>query len=305
MSVIDTENLTKKFGDFTAVNSVNLSVESGEILGFLGPNGSGKTTVIRMLLGILTPTEGKIHVLGYSIPRQSEEMRQQIGYMSQKFSLYLDLTVEENIIFYAGVYGIRDPARCNLVLEQTGLLDKKRKRVADLSTGWKQRLALAAAMVHEPRLLFLDEPTAGVDPKSRRAFWNIIYELAQSGVTILVTTHYMDEAEYCSRVGIISNGNLLAIDSPFRLKRAYLKGKAYELAVESDLLGTLEKMKTCPLLLQTRLLGEHIGIMLKPSITRNDFLIWSKQQKIPDFQLRIVQPSLEDVFLSVVASTNL
>jgi ABC-2 type transport system ATP-binding protein len=195
LPVIYVENLTRRFGDFVAVDHINFEVNAGEVVGYLGPNGSGKTTTIRMLLGLLEPTEGEATVLGFDAFKQSEEVRARSGYMSQKFAIYDDLTVLENLTFYGGVYGITDKARIAHTLEQVGLQGHEPTLTRSLSAGWRQRLALAIALVHEPKLLFLDEPTSGVDPTARRAFWDLIYELAESGVTILVTTHYMDEAE--------------------------------------------------------------------------------------------------------------
>ena len=197
LPVIYVENLTRRFGDFTAVDHINFEVNAGEVVGYLGPNGSGKTTTIRMLLGLLAPSEGEATVLGYDVVRQSEEVRARVGYMSQKFAIYDDLTTLENLTFYGGVYGITDKDRIMRTLELVGLSGHESTLTRDLSTGWRQRLSLAIALVHEPKLLFLDEPTSGVDPTARRAFWDLIYQLAESGVTVFVTTHYMDEAEYC------------------------------------------------------------------------------------------------------------
>ena len=217
--VIRVANLTRRFGDFVAVDRVSFQVEKGEIVGYLGPNGSGKTTTIRMLLGLLRPSEGQATVLGHDAFRESEAVRSRAGYMSQKFALYDDLTAWENLVFYGGVYGISDRRQIGQTLEKTGLMGHENELTASLSAGWRQRLALAIALVHRPELLFLDEPTSGVDPTARRAFWDLIYELADRGVTILVTTHYMDEAEYCEHVGIMRDGKLLAIDTPEALKR--------------------------------------------------------------------------------------
>jgi len=212
--VISVENLTRRFGDFVAVDHVSFEVKAGEVVGYLGPNGSGKTTTIRMLLGLLEPNEGKATVLGFDAFKQSEQVRSRAGYMSQKFAIYDDLTVLENLTFYGGVYEITDKARIRQTLELVGLTGHESTLTRSLSAGWRQRLALGIALVHEPKLLFLDEPTSGVDPTARRAFWDLIYELAEGGVTILVTTHYMDEAEYCERVGIMRAGKLLAMDTP-------------------------------------------------------------------------------------------
>lgn len=214
------ENLTKKFGDFTAVNNISFKVRKGSIFGFLGPNGSGKSTTIRMICGVLRPTSGLGNVMGYDIVKQTEKVRQNIGYMSQRFSLYEDLTVEENLDFYAGVYTLKNEARKQRKKEliiMAGLEGKEKKLAGTLSGGWKQRLALGCALIHKPQLLILDEPTAGVDPVSRRVFWQIIHELSRQGITIFVTTHYMDEAESCDEVGFIFNSNLMKIAAPKQL----------------------------------------------------------------------------------------
>src|SRR5512137_2864262 len=209
--VIEVNQLTKRFGDFTAVNRVSFAMQAGEVLGYLGPNGSGKTTTIRMLLGLLQPNDGSARVLGYDIRTEAELIRPQVGYMSQKFALYDELTMRENLEFYAGVYGLHRRERTRRVqdvLQMLGLLERQNDRAGELSGGWRQRLALGTALVHQPKLLFLDEPTSGVDPSARRAFWDLIYDLAQRGVTIFVTTHYMDEAEHCHRAGIMFRGQL-------------------------------------------------------------------------------------------------
>ena len=229
---IEVLGLTKKFGDFVAVNNVNFEVHRGEIFGFLGPNGAGKTTTIRMLLGLLTPTSGTAKVIGYDVVKENDTMRKHIGYMSQKFSLYNDLTVEENLNFYGGVYGVRGSKlkeRKQYILKMAGLIGRERELTRNLSGGWKQRLALGAAIIHEPEALFLDEPTAGVDPISRRAFWELIYELAEAGTTILVTTHYMDEAEHCQNLVFIQRGNLVAKGSPEEIKATKMHGDVVEI----------------------------------------------------------------------------
>lgn len=219
-AAIQCEQLTKRFGDRVAVNSLTLTVPRGSIYGFLGPNGSGKSTTIRMLCGLLTPTTGKGTVLGFDVMTQSEEIKQRIGYMSQKFSLYEDLTVEENLDFYAGVYRLgaaeRKERKAELI-EMAGLTGREKQLAGSLSGGWKQRLALSCALLHKPELLILDEPTAGVDPVSRRIFWDVIHELAGKGITVLVTTHYMDEAQTCDWIGFIFFGNLLAEGTPQEL----------------------------------------------------------------------------------------
>ncbi|MCM3144178.1 ABC transporter ATP-binding protein [Brevibacillus sp. MER 51] len=219
-AAIQCEQLTKRFGDRVAVNSLTLTVPRGSIYGFLGPNGSGKSTTIRMLCGLLAPTTGKGTVLGFDVMTQSEEIKQRIGYMSQKFSLYEDLTVEENLDFYAGVYRLgaaeRKERKAELI-EMAGLTGREKQLAGSLSGGWKQRLALSCALLHKPELLILDEPTAGVDPVSRRIFWDVIHELAGKGITVLVTTHYMDEAQTCDWIGFIFFGNLLAEGTPQEL----------------------------------------------------------------------------------------
>ncbi len=220
---VTVENLEKRFGDFVAVDRVSFEVHQGEVFGFLGPNGAGKSTTIRMLCGILQPSGGRGTVAGFDIFTQPEQIKANIGYMSQKFSLYQDLTVEENIDFYSGIYCIpreKKSERKEWVIEMAGLTEHRHQPTAILSGGWKQRLALGCAILHEPPIIFLDEPTSGVDPISRRKFWDLIYELAGQGVTIFVTTHYMDEAEYCDRLGMIYRGELIALDTPRAMKAA-------------------------------------------------------------------------------------
>ncbi len=226
--VIDVHNLTRRFGDQMAVNGVTFSVRRGEVFAFLGPNGSGKSTTIRMLCGILLPTSGEGHVLGFDIVRQSEQIKQHIGYMSQRFALYEDLSVWENLEFYAGVYNVprgQRRARLEELIAMAGLEGRKRQLAGQLSGGWKQRLALGCAIVHRPPLLFLDEPTAGVDPVSRRHFWMMIHGLAHQGITVFVTTHYLDEAEHANRVAMIYNGVLRALAPPAELRRSALQGQ--------------------------------------------------------------------------------
>ncbi len=218
---IQTDNLTRKFGDFTAVDNITFKVEKGEIFGFLGANGAGKTTAMRMLTGLLTPTSGKASVSGNDVYTQAESIKKTIGYMSQKFSLYDDLTSEENIEFYGGIYGIPGTelnVKTEEVIESVGLGDVRNKLVRSLPLGWKQKLAFSIAILHEPKIVFLDEPTGGVDPVTRRQFWEKIYEVSNRGITVFVTTHYMDEAEYCDRISIMVDGRIDAIGSPQNLK---------------------------------------------------------------------------------------
>jgi ABC-2 type transport system ATP-binding protein len=220
--VVKIENLTKRFGGFTAVDNVTLDVYHGEIFGFLGPNGAGKSTTIRILCGLLAPTSGRAMVAGFDVAQDPESVRRNIGYMSQKFSLYDDLTVEENLNFFSGIYGVSKdlrPERKRRVLEMAGLTDRRTSLTGVLSGGWKQRLALGCAILHEPPILFLDEPTSGVDPLARRAFWDLIYDFSAAGQTVFVTTHYMDEAEYCHRIALMYRGRTVALDSPKELKK--------------------------------------------------------------------------------------
>lgn len=222
--VITAEKLTKRFGGFTAVDGITFSVRRGEIFGFLGANGAGKTTAMRMLCGLSVPTSGKATVAGFDVYKQNEEIKKSIGYMSQKFSLYEDLTVRENIRFYAGIYGksgnfIRE--KTALLLNELNMEGEANKLVGSLPLGWKQKLAFSVSVFHEPEIVFLDEPTGGVDPVTRREFWHLIYEAAEKGITVFVTTHYMDEAEYCNRVSIMVDGRIEALDSPAQLKQTY------------------------------------------------------------------------------------
>ena len=221
---ITVDHLTKKFGAFTAVDSISFEVSTGEIFGFLGANGAGKTTAMRMLCGLLIPTSGKANVAGFDVYKQTENIKKNIGYMSQKFSLYEDLTVKENIRFYAGIYGkdnsfIKD--KTATLLKQLHLENEANKLVGSLPLGWKQKLAFSVAVFHEPDIVFLDEPTGGVDPVTRREFWHMIYEAAERGITVFVTTHYMDEAEYCDRISIMVDGRIDALDTPNQLKHTY------------------------------------------------------------------------------------
>ena len=223
-TIITTTSLTKRFGDFTAVDQISFDVYKGEIFGFLGANGAGKTTAMRMLCGLSLPTSGKATIAGFDVYKQTENIKRSIGYMSQKFSLYEDLTVRENMQFYGGIYGMTNAfikEKTIQVLRQLHLEDKANLLVSSLPLGWKQKLAFAVAVFHEPRIVFLDEPTGGVDPVARRDFWNMIYEAAESGITVFVTTHYMDEAEYCDRISIMVDGRIEAMDTPRALKRMY------------------------------------------------------------------------------------
>jgi ABC-2 type transport system ATP-binding protein len=296
--VIRVENLTRRFGDFVAVDHINFQVEEGEVVGYLGPNGSGKTTTIRMLLGLLEPSDGKATVLGYDAFRQSEEVRARAGYMSQKFALYDDLTVLENLTFYGGVYGIREKARIKATLEQVGLIGHDSTLTKSLSAGWRQRLALGIAIVHQPRLLFLDEPTSGVDPTARRAFWDLIYKLAEGGVTILVTTHYMDEAEYCERVGIMRDGKLLAMDTPSKLKETVVPGDIWEVFAE-PLQNGLAALHETKGVLRVGLAGDHIRTITERGMQKSDLQRELGEKNVHVTDIVPGEPTLEDVFISL------
>ncbi len=296
--VILVENLTRRFGDFVAVDHVNFEIEAGEVVGYLGPNGSGKTTTIRMLLGLLQPSEGRATVLGFDAFRQSEQVRTRAGYMSQKFALYDDLTVLENLTFYGGVYGIRKRGRIQDTLEMVGLTGHDSEMTRSLSAGWRQRLALGIALVHQPKLLFLDEPTSGVDPTARRAFWDLIYDLAEGGVTILVTTHYMDEAEYCERVGIMRDGKLLALDSPQNLKKQVIPGDVWEVYAE-PLEGGLEVLREAAGVLRVGLAGDHIRTITEKGKAKESLVHALKANGVNVGNVAAGEPTLEDVFLSL------
>jgi ABC-2 type transport system ATP-binding protein len=313
--VVQAEGLTRRFGDFLAVDHISFALQPGEVVGYLGPNGSGKTTTIRMLLGLLWPTEGSARVLGYDCVSQAEQIRARVGYMSQKFALYHELTVRENLDFYAGVYGVRDRRRVAQVLELTGLSGQENQRAGQLSAGWRQRLALGTAIIHSPKLLFLDEPTSGVDPTARRAFWDLIYELVASGVTALVTTHYMDEAEYCGRVGIMRDGRLLAMDAPSALKHSALPGLAWDVFVEeyptigeqagdtdralpSPLLAALDALEGSDCVLRAGLVSDHLRA-ITPAIDRETLMSLLAGAGLSAIRLEQVEPTLEDVFLAL------
>jgi ABC-2 type transport system ATP-binding protein len=295
--VIVVENLTRRFGDFVAVDHINFEVQAGEVVGYLGPNGSGKTTTIRMLLGLLKPSDGKATVLGYDVFKQSEEIRARVGYMSQKFAIYDDLTTLENLTFYGGVYGINDKARIQHTLELVGLKGHESTLTRDMSTGWRQRLSLGIALVHEPKLLFLDEPTSGVDPTARRAFWDLIYELAEGGVTILVTTHSMDEAEYCERVGVMRDGKLLAMDTPTRLKESIIKGDVWEVYAQPLERG-VEILTAIQGVDRVGLTGDHLRV-ISSHVEKEAMRGLLSKEGIMVEKIERGEPTLEDVFLTL------
>ncbi len=298
---IDAHELTKRFGDFTAVAGVSFRVARGQIFGFLGPNGAGKTTTIRMLLGVLAPTSGRATVLGYDVARQAHHLRQHIGYMSQKFSLYNDLTVVENLDFYAGVYGVRGAQlarRKAEILEMAGLHGREREITRHLSGGWKQRLALGAALIHEPEMLFLDEPTAGVDPLSRRSFWDLLYDLAAAGTTILVTTHYMDEAENCQQLAFIQQGQLTAIGTPETIKVSEMRGQVLEVACDRPDVA-LATLRDTRLFDEVALYGSLLHVVTNDADAHvaviTEILAAAGVQEVV---VARIAPSLEDVFIA-------
>ncbi len=296
---LEVEGLTKKFGDFTAVNHVTFSVQPGEVLGYLGPNGSGKTTTIRMLCGLMEPTEGTARVLGTDVTRYPEQVKPHIGYMSQKFALYDDLTVLENLQFYAGVYEIpahNEAKRIDEVLAMAGLQSRRKAFTSELSGGWRQRLALGCALIHHPPLLFLDEPTSGVDPVARREFWDLIYQFASEGTTIFITTHYMDEAEHCNRTAFMYRGRLLAFDTPSRLKAEYLKGAAWDLAA-TPLLEAVERLSETDGIAQASLHGDRAHVIVKPgSWTPEALKSYLSDKGVSVQSIETVESTLEDVF---------
>lgn len=301
---IEVINLTKRFGSFTAVDSINFQVRQGEIFGFLGPNGAGKSTTIRMLCGILKPTEGTGTIAVYDISKHQEEIKKQIGYMSQRFSLYEDLTVAENINFYGGIYGLKSDKlkeRRAYIINMAGLAGREKSLVAELSAGWKQRLALGCAIIHQPKILFLDEPTSGVDPISRRNFWDLIYQVASEGATVLVTTHYMDEAEHCDRLSLIYRGKLIAIGTPDELKGSY-SGELLE--VECDpLMEGLEVLSKNSLIHDLALFGASLHLTVSDSQAAvPEIKNALNQASIRVARIEQVQPSLEDVFVSLIES---
>ena len=296
--IVEVHDLTKRFGDFTAVDHVNFDVRRGDVLGYLGPNGSGKTTTLRMLLGLLLPDEGRGTVLGYDIVRQAETIRTRVGYMSQKFALYDELTVWENLSFYAGVYGVQEQGRLHEVLDLLGLAGMQGDRASDLPIGWRQRLALATAIAHEPQLLILDEPTSGVDPIARRIFWDLIYTLSDQGVTAFVTTHYMDEAEYCNRVGIMRRGRLLALDTPSALKQSALPGLVWDVHAE-PMLEALEALEALPEVSRAGLAGDHLRAITDSSVSAHDLQERLIGQGLEVPSVAQIEPTLEDVFLAL------
>ena len=310
MSAITTDQLTIRFGEFTAVSGVSLAVNEGEIFGFLGPNGSGKTTLIKALCGLLTPDAGRGEVLGYDCVTEADEIRRRVGYMSQNFSLYTDLTVEENIEFYAGIYGLGGEdlrRRKRQVIELTHLEPYLDRRAGKLSGGWKQRLALACAFIHEPRLLFLDEPTAGIDPVARRDLWDLLFELSGRGVTFFVTTHYMDEAERCGRVGYIYLSKLIAYGTPEELKQAPEVSPPGTRRIEVYTLRTaaaLSALKRKPYVRSATIFGQAIHLLMEEAVGLEEVKADLGRDGFTQVEMRPILPSLEDVFVTLTQTMN-
>lgn len=300
------EDLTKRFGDFTAVNNINFQVKRGEIFGFLGPNGSGKTTTIRMMLGLMQPTLGTVQVLNMDVSRRGKEIRPQVGYMSQRFSLYNDLTVQQNLQFYGKAYGLNGGTlkeRMEAALKMAGLEGREHTLTRELSGGWRQRLALSVAIIHRPILIFLDEPTAGVDPVSRRTFWDLLYRLVAEGITVFVTTHYMDEAEHCHRLALIQRGSLIATGSPTEIKQEMMRGEVLEItttdAIETmRLLREASEANRLPIE-EVELYGSLVHVVAPEMATiQNQIAEVLREADIEPQAMAVIEPSLEDAFIA-------
>ena len=298
---VEVENLVKRFGDFTAVDRISFQTRTGEVFGFLGPNGSGKSTTIRILCGLLHPTSGRATVAGYDVVQSPELIRRNIGYMSQKFSLYADLTVFENLRFYAGMYGV--PAadlrgRIDGALEMAGLRGRESSPTGTLSGGWKQRLALGCAVLHRPPIVFLDEPTSGVDPLSRRLFWELIQRMSDDGVTIFVTTHYMDEAEYCNRLALMNSGKLIALGTPTELKLGSIQGSL--MLLDCDRLGdAIELVRRFDGVRDAAVFGNALHLVVSDAALVPAIRAALEAAAIPVVGLHQIRPSLEDAFVAL------
>jgi len=300
-SVVSVRGLRRVFGKFVAVDNINLDVKKGEVFGFLGPNGAGKSTTIKMLCGLLLPSGGGGIVGGFDIIRESEEIKKNIGYMSQKFSLYEDLSVEQNLDFFGGVYGVpedRRRQRNEWVLQMAGLMGRRKDLTSDLPAGYRQRLALGCAILHEPPIIFLDEPTSGVDPVSRRNFWDLIYDMSQSGTTVFVTTHYMDEAEYCDRLALIYHGGIIAEGSPGELKNTYMKQQVLEIDAGRNI-DALDILATAGI--EAAIFGSTLHAVVADAaaaIPHLRSLLEGAGMTVRNIE--VIQPSLEDVFVSLI-----
>ncbi len=309
-ATISAQNLTRRFGDFTAVDGIDFEVHPGEIFGLLGPNGSGKTTTIRMTLGLLSPTAGSVRVLGIDSARRPEQIRPHVGYMSQRFSLYNDLTVLQNLRFYARAYGLANQElamRTSQALEMSGLRGRESALTRELSGGWRQRLALSAAILHRPEVVFLDEPTAGVDPISRRQFWDLLYQLVAENMTVFVTTHYMDEAEHCHRLAFIQRGRIRATGSPESIKQETLRGRVFEIAPDDpvravQLLRQAAGEGRMPLA-EVELYGERVHVVsTDPRLGEGALRAELEAAGIGSGPIAAIPPSLEDVFIASMKS---
>ncbi len=300
---VEVSDLTKNFGKFCAVDHVTFSVRRGEIFGFLGPNGAGKSTTIRILCGLLAPSGGHASVGGFSVASQAEAIRKNIGYMSQKFSLYDDLSVEENIDFFSGVYGVTQDmreSRKNYVLKMAGLEDRRESMTRVLSGGWKQRLALGCAILHEPPILFLDEPTSGVDPIARRSFWSLIYELSDKGHTVFVSTHYMDEAEYCHRLALMHRGRIIALGDPPTLKTTLRSHSLLNLE-SSDSLESMKALEKTAGIHEVAVFGGGLHVTLDdPSDAEARVRAAVTERGVTVRKIESIQPSMEDVFVAMI-----
>ncbi len=304
-SSVAVENLSKRFGTFVAVDNISFEAHPGEIFGFLGPNGSGKSTTIRILCGLLSPSAGRARVAGIDVVADPEGVRERIGYMSQKFSLYNDLRVSENLRFFAGLYGVaaKDlPERVAWALRIAGLEGREKALTGSLSVGWKQRLALGCASLHHPPIVFLDEPTSGVDPVSRRQFWELIHQMAGEGVTVFVTTHYMDEAEYCNRLVLLDRGRIVALGTPTELKSRHMKGQLLE--VDCEPLGpALAALQDAPGVLDAAVFGSSLHAVVadaEAAVEELPKLLAARQIRVD--RIRQIPPSLEDVFVALTSS---
>ncbi len=302
-NAIHVTGLRKTFGEFVAVNNIDLDVKSGEIFGFLGPNGSGKTTTIRMLCGTIEPAAGTARVMGFDINDEPERVRENIGYMSQKFSLFSDLTVDENLKFYAGIYGLTDEKfdeRRTYILKMADLEGRENELTSNLSVGWKQRLALGCATIHEPKLIFLDEPTSGVDPNARRQFWDLLYELAHQGVTLFVTTHYMDEASHCNRLAFIYRGDIIAHGTPQEIKAELSADTLLQIEVD-DGEAALAALTENPIVLEAYMQGSLINVNLgEHSAEEADVCGFLETAGFKVYASIPVEPTLEDAFVHLV-----
>ena len=301
---VKVEGLTRKFGDFVAVDDISLEIKKGEIFGFLGPNCAGKSTTIKMLCGLLLPSGGSGYVAGYDIMNETEEIKKKIGYMSQKFSLYDDLTVEQNIRFFSGIYGVpneKKKDRMEWALEMAGLKDSRSEVVKNLAGGFKQRLSLGCAILHEPSVIFLDEPTSGVDPISRRSFWDLIYMMSGKGTTVFVTTHYMDEADYCNRLVLIYRGKIIAGGTPDELRRNYWRHEIIEIEAD-DAVGAMD------VLLKNKIETELFGSSLHMTVESAEKVIPQikdifEKTNIAVNRIEKINPSLEDVFVALTGES--